>query len=557
MDAIHFFTQKRVLSFIPFLIIISFISSSELIYHFLRQEYLNGLITFLFSLFVFLLPVFLFRKNLKLYLKLLLPIFLLVPLNLAYMIYFNSKISEATVLMLINTNKNEAFELVKSYFSVLIIFIIIYSGVIYLLYRKVPNAISTKVAGYISLCSLAILAISPFPMYLHDHASTRYFNNIKLSLFNVFPGTLADGIINVWHQNNIIKSTKKERDKFTFFSKQDSSITDKQVHILIIGESSRYDHWGINGYVKNTSPFLSKRKSLISYSNVSSGGFMTVWAVPLLLTGVGADNFILQSKQKGITGAFNEAGFTTYWITNQTDFLGFSRIHSLEAKKGYYLLTDFRSTKNVHRDMELVDTLKKVLAEPGNKKFIVIHTLGSHYSYSARYPDEYDIIKPSNKTISTKITDKRFKNVLINSYDNSIIYTDAVIDSVIRMVDRLNNFSSVTFIADHGEDLFDDNRNLTSHHKGSPPSKYDAHIPFFIWYSPKIEAIYPDKIKNLLKHKDAKVSSQNLIYSITSMVGIHYPGQDSLKNLTSPYFKNNKQLIIGEGNKVYSYSDLK
>jgi glucan phosphoethanolaminetransferase (alkaline phosphatase superfamily) len=557
MNIIHFLTQKRVLPIASFLLIISFISSSELIYHLLRHEYLNGLITFLFSLLVFLLPVFLFRKNLKLYLILLLPIFLLVPFNLAYVLYFDSKISEATVLMLINTNQNEAFELVRSYFHVLVIYIIIYLGVLYLLYRKIPSSISTKKAKYVSLFALGSLAISPLPIYLHGHDDTSYVGDLQKALFNVFPGTLIDGIQNVWHQNNFIKATEKERDKFSFFSKQDPSITDKQVHILIIGESSRYDHWGMNGYKINTTPLLSKRNDLISYSNTSSGGFMTEWAVPLLLTGVGADNYNLHIKRKGIVSAFNETGFATYWITNQTGFLGNIKIHSLEAQKGYYLLTDFRAIKNIHRDMELVDTLKKVLAQPGNKKFIVIHTLGSHYNYSARYPDQFDIIKPSNKTISSEITDKRFKNVLINSYDNSIIYTDAVIDSVINLVSRLNNFSSVTYISDHGEDLFDDDRGFTAHYHGAPPSKYDAHVPFLIWCSPKLKAAYPDKILNLVKHKNAKASSQNLIYTVTSMVGIHYPGQDSVKDLTSPGFKNNKQLIFGEYNKVYSFSDLK
>jgi glucan phosphoethanolaminetransferase (alkaline phosphatase superfamily) len=202
-------------------------------------------------------------------------------------------------------------------------------------------------------------------------------------------------------------------------------------------------------------------------------------------------------------------------------------------------------------DMQLVDTLKKILGQPGDKKFIIIHGLGSHYSYSARYPIQFDVFKPSNKSITTKLTDRKRKNVLINSYDNSICYTDAVIDSVISLVDKQNAFSSVTYISDHGEDLMDDSRGLTSHHMGTPPTKYIAHIPFFVWYSPKLEAMYPDKISNLLHHKDAKISSQNLIYSLTSMVGIHYPTQDSLKDLTSASYKNNQQLIMGDSWKVY------
>src|SRR5258708_1788482 len=105
MSMIHSCNNRNSSAIIPFVLIISFISCSELISHFLVGEYLKALVTFVFSLLVFLIPVFLFRKNLKLYLKLLFPLLLIVPLNLAYVLYFHSRISEATVLMVLNTNK--------------------------------------------------------------------------------------------------------------------------------------------------------------------------------------------------------------------------------------------------------------------------------------------------------------------------------------------------------------------------------------------------------------------------------------------------------------------
>lgn len=535
-------------SIIPLLLIISAIPFSELLYNFLRLQFVKGIFTFAFGLMVFLIPLFVFRKHVRLYLLLLIPILLLVPFNLGYILYFHSMISEATILMIINTNHNEALELLRNYSVVLIIFMLIYLFVLYLLYRRVPKTINTKKTVYVSSISVMALAVSPVPIYVHG---VSYSENIKNALYDIFPGNVIDGISRVLNQNKFLKQNANERKNFRYNSWQDTSIKDKQVHVLIIGESSRYDHWGINGYSRNTSPNLSKRKNLISYSDVAAGGFMTQWAVPLLLTGVGADRYESNFHRKGITAAFDEAGFNSYWITNQTDFLGFIQVHSFEAKKGYHLLTDFRSTKNIVRDMQLVDTLKKILSQPGDKKFIVIHGLGSHYSYSARYPDQFDVFKPSNKSITTKLTDRKHKNVLINSYDNSICYTDAVIDSVINLVGRQNVFSSVTYMSDHGEDLMDDSRGLTSHHMGTPPTKYVAHIPFFVWYSPKLEAKYPNKISNLIHHKDAKISSQNLIYSLTSMVGIHYPTQDSLKDLTSASYKNNQQLIVGDSRKVY------
>ena len=542
------FPQGNGSSIIPFLLIISVIPLSELLYNFLRLQFVKGIFTFSFGMLIYLMPVFLFRKHLRLYLIFLIPILLIAPFNLGYILYFHSEMSEATILMIINTNHNEAVELLRNYLVVLIIFMAIYLTGLYLLYRRVPNTIDTKKTVYFSSVSLMALAVSPLPIY--DH-TVNYSENVKQALYDIFPGNVINGISHVLYQNEFMRQGENERKNFFYRSKQDTTIKGKQIHILFIGESSRYDHWGINGYSRNTSPDLSRRKNLVSYSDVAAGGFMTEWAVPLLLTGVGADHYQSNFQRKGIAGAFNEAGFNTYWITNQTDFLGYFKVHSLETKKGYYLLTDFRSTKNVVMDMQLVDTLKKILTQPGDKKFIVIHGLGSHYSYSARYPEQFDMFKPSNKSVTTKLTDLKSKNILINSYDNSICYTDAVIDSVISLVDKQNAFSSVTYISDHGEDLMDDSRGLTSHHQGSPPTKYIAHIPLFVWYSPKLQAKYPDKISNLLQHKDARVSSQNVIYSLTSIAGIRYPTQDSLKDLTSAYFKDNQQLIMGEARKVY------
>lgn len=542
------FVQGNVSSIVPFLLIISVIPLSELLYNFLRYQFIKGILTFTFGMLIFLMPLFLFRNHLRLYLWLLIPILLIVPFNLGYILYFHSEMSEATILMIIGTNYHEALELLKNYLAVLIGFVVLYLFVLYLLYRKVPNTIQTRKTVYVSLVSLTALAISPLPIY---DRNVSYSENIRYALYDVFPGNVVRGITDVLYQNKFISQGENKRKNFYYHSRQDTSIKDKQIHVLIIGESSRYDHWGINGYSRNTSPKLSKRKNLVSYSNTATGGFMTKWAVPLLLTGVGADHYESNFHRKGIVGAFNEAGFQSYWITNQVDYWAYVKVHSLEAQKRYYLLTDFRSTKNVVMDMQLVDTLRKILSQPAEKKFIVIHGLGSHYSYSARYPNQFDMFKPSNKSVITKLTDGKSKNILINSYDNSICYTDAVIDSVISLVNKQNAFSSVTYISDHGEDLMNDSRRLTSHHQGSPPTKYVAHVPFFIWYSPKLQEKYPDKISNLLQHKDAKVSSQNLIYSLTSMTGIHYPTQDPVMDITSAYFKDNQQLILGESREVY------
>jgi glucan phosphoethanolaminetransferase (alkaline phosphatase superfamily) len=391
-------------------------------------------------------------------------------------------------------------------------------------------------------------------LYNHDYG---YIYNLRKKIGIIFPFTVVNSIKTIYDQDELIQATAKERNAFKFGSHLDSLVKGIQLHVLIIGESCRFDHWGLNGYYRNTSPHLSKRENLISFSQVASGSYMTEMSVPLLLTGVGAPNFDAHKNRKGVIGAFREAGFTTYWLTDQSDIGANIKIHSLEAEKQFYLISDFRSTKHLHQDLELLNMLREVLKSPEGKKFIVIHCIGSHYNYSSRYPDSYDLYQPSNKTVASKVTDRRYKDVLVNSYDNSILYSDAVIDSAISLVNSLDIFSSVTFVADHGEDLLDDDRDYTDHVHGSPPSKYVAHVPMFTWVSQKFEEAYPGKADYLLEHKQSPISTEDLMPTLCSMAGIFYHGQDSTRDFSSAAFLNSSQLLRGENGKIYSFSDMK
>jgi glucan phosphoethanolaminetransferase (alkaline phosphatase superfamily) len=542
--------KNRATSLIHFFFLISLISACDFIFFIGTKQYSLAIFGALACLSLLLLPVVIFRKNLRLYLLLLLPVFLLAPFNLSSIILFDVPINDATIMLLINTNTREAMELIKGYLPQLSLCFVLYFGGLYVLFRRIPRAVPAKTTGSISMYSFGIFVLLP----LIDLEEGSYFSNLSARFYTVFPTSVFYAGKMVYKQYRFVNASKEKRDNYVFNIKQDSAVAGRQVSVLIIGESARYDHWGINGYEKNTSPCLSKRNNLISFQNTAAGGFITEYAVPLILTGVGADYFDAHYQQKGIVGAFREAGFKTYWLTNQLDE-GHIKLHIDEAESKFLLQSDARATKNLHRDMELVQVLKKVLSEPGEKKFIVLHTSGSHYDYSARYPEEFDRMKPSNKTVFSKSADRKFKDVLVNSYDNSILYSDAVIDSTISLVAEQNAYSSVTYISDHGENLFDDGRSL-SQHAYPVPSKYIGRIPFFIWYSPTMENTYPDKITHLKQKVDAKVSSENIIHTLTDLNGLYYSAQDSLKNLAGPFFQNSPQRIMGANKKVYSYSLL-
>ena len=539
-------------SLISLIIIILIISISDLIFNLENKNYLESFYSFFACITLLTLPLYFFRNNFKIYLLIITPILLLSPINLGSILTFQVPFNDSTLELLLNTNIKESYELLYQYIPIIIITTIIFSYFIYALFKYNENKIQINNLKLISFLSLIGILLIP----ILEKDFSNYKKTIVGRYYSTFPTTVIYALNTIYKKNKLMNRSEKTRSTYKFDAKIEKDTIQKNIHVLIIGESSRFDNWGLNGYKRNTNPRLSKRKNLISFSNTAAGGFITEFSVPLLLTGVGANNYEDHFKRKSIVSIYNEVNFKTHWISNQID-QGNIQIHSKEATNIYNYFTSSLSEKNVTVDMNLVKKLKTILDEnDDNDKFIVLHTQGSHYNYSVRHPNEYDFFKPSLKTVFAASADKNFKKEITNSYDNSILYTDAVIDSVITLLESKNINSSVTYISDHGENLFDDERNF-SQHAQPVPSKYIAHIPFIIWYSDKLKSTFPDKITNLNKNINAKISSENLIHTLSSLSGIKYRGQDSTKDLTTKYYIDNLQLILGANNKVYKTAELR
>jgi glucan phosphoethanolaminetransferase (alkaline phosphatase superfamily) len=542
---------------LPFLLIIFLISASDLFYFIINAPHSDAIFRLLTCFSVFLMPLYIFRNHLKLYTQLLLPIFLLIPFSIAAIIFFNLPINSTLVLSITNTTTNEAFELIHHYLFLFSVIVIVTIGLYFLLLKRVPSKISSDVSFKVSVWSLLLFAILPWfdknPETLHR----GYIIRVKANLYATFPFSVGYCSALVYTQYHLIKTSEKERNDFKFNAKQASfaSPSGKQIYLLIIGESSRADHWSINGYNRITSPHIARRENFISFSNTAAGASFTEFAVPQIITCATTDNFEEHFKEKSIISIFKEAGFDTYWITDQEDEAHI-RIHELEADHIY--LERQKPSGDVqiqNTDMQLVNVMNKVLEEPGNKKFIVVHTWGSHFDYGERYTNDYDVFQPSLKSVFARPSDFSKKNVLVNSYDNSILFSDAVIDSAISLIKNTTAISAVYYISDHGENLFDD-ANHYSLHEEVVPTIYTLHIPFFIWYSDSLKNISPSKIDWLVKHKNNKIGVEDVIHTITDMSNISFSLKDSSKCIDQEFFADSKQKALSENYKVYSYDSL-
>ncbi|MEJ7806236.1 MAG: phosphoethanolamine transferase, partial [Telluria sp.] len=259
----------------------------------------------------------------------------------------------------------------------------------------------------------------------------------------------------------------ERNSKFTFGARQATPDAEPEVVIMVIGESSRYDRWSLNGYQRETNPLLSKETNLVMLPDVITSVSATRLSVPVMISRKPAIKSLKDGfAEKSFLTAYKEAGFKTYWLSNQVTFGEFDTPVSVFAKEAdviqFLNLGGF--TNNSNFDQILFGPVKSALADPAKKKLIVLHTLGSHWNYSHRYPKAFDRWQPSLFGVDKPVyTNTKIKPLLNNSYDSSILYTDWFLANVIGMLKQAPRRSALLYMSDHGQTLYANKCDLAFH----------------------------------------------------------------------------------------------
>lgn len=328
---------------------------------------------------------------------------------------------------------------------------------------------------------------------------------------------------------------------FTFGA---TAVTDSvpEVIVFVIGETSRAGNWQLNGYDRPTNPRLSKRNGLVSFSKALSESNTTHKSVPLLMSHLGAESFGDSIYNvKSVIAAFGEAGFRTAWISNQQHNGSLIDFFGMEADSSKFLVDD----GNIHLDMDLCPELEGFLGESGDRPvFAVLHTYGSHFNYKERYPQEYEHFLPDDNMQA----DKGNREQLLNAYDNSILYTDALLDSVASVLEKSGRPAAMLYIADHGEDIFDDSRERFLH--ASPTPTYSQlHVPVILWMSDSYALRHPERLLRARENSGANVSSSSSAFNtLVSLGGISTSFYNPSASLTEQAYTEPRRLYLNDYN---------
>lgn len=336
------------------------------------------------------------------------------------------------------------------------------------------------------------------------------------------------------------KYLERSRD-FVFNAVHTDTDTVPKVVMLVIGETSRAANWQLNGYGRETTPLLMQTPNLTVFTDCMSQSNTTHKSIPILLSPATADNYDVLYHSKGLLAAFNEAGFHTAFISNEPRNKSFNDHLAEQAHEVLFLRDRMSGTP---MDSLLLPEIQKTLERNRGNLLVVVHTYGSHSTYSDRYERNQAHFTPD---VALKAT-KENRDILMNAYDNTIRYTDRMLHSIIGLLQAQDRPAAMLFASDHGEDIYDDSRNLYLH--ASPwPSYYQLHVPFLVWTCDMYREHYPERVSMVESRKDEPIQTDCIFPTILGLGGVSTPyGQDSLALTSAAYITKEKRTYLSDHN---------
>jgi heptose-I-phosphate ethanolaminephosphotransferase len=351
-----------------------------------------------------------------------------------------------------------------------------------------------------------------------------------------------DFFYSYFHYSNEVKEFEKIVDARGGWGKLEVKNTIKgslqKVFVVVIGESLTRNHMQLYGYSRNTTPSLRLEKDLLVFKNVVSGATRTNESLKLALTFADNNHPDDYFKRPSIVDLFKMANVKTYWISaqNLTDRAG--NLFGVIAKNADVL---FRLGPEVKKgnDGAVLEPFEKALEDTIESKVIFVHLSGNHIEYSDRYPSAFGYFHDSTG-IRTSLSSPTINQLkYINDYDNSVMYNDYIVSSLLESLKKKDACSCLLYFSDHGDEVFDF-RDVVGHHSIGIASRYMCEVPFMLWRSERYK-----KAVNLDIDFNRPYDTEDLIYSISQLSGLSYADYDSTKSFFSKSFKSKERLVAG------------
>ena len=405
----------------------------------------------------------------------------------------------------------------------LIPLLFVFVGICILLCHSSIPALKLRLTNFGLCAALMIVSLLPY-----DHRED--FTNFQAYKVDLFFSVLSVPPMNMFHHAKVaIRQTKRihEANDFVFNSTR-RPIKGKETYVLAIGESVRYSNFGLYGqYQRNTTPLLGQQSNIIAFDDYYTGGCSTAISIPIIITRATTQDETPSYTEKSIIQPFKENGFTTV-VIKQGLFM---------QPSAEYLYQNVDYAVEAYTDADVITAIDSI-SQAHEKTFIMFQFHGSHFYFencpkAFRYWNPNSLSEPQNKS----------EESYINSYDNSILYTDYLLNN---LIDTLKNrgTSALWYISDHGETISE------SHcWHGLICDSNEYHVPCLFWYSDAYQQTFSDKVATLSAHTHSPINAENIFYTICGQTDIVLPEAYSHNDwdISSPLFQPHPRYLKANG----------
>lgn len=445
-------------------------------------------------------------------------------------------------LNLTTSSPNEMGEMLSQIYPAVVAVVVIYIPTLiyatYDIHKKTTLPQNFLRIQRIIALSLLVLAL-PFTIIATKTGNWSILNDL-------FPINVCYNLRLAVERQTLSEQYPEKSKNFCFNSINTDNDSIPKVVLLVIGETSRATNWQLDGYNRETTPLLSNTPNLIFFKDCMSQSNTTHKSIPILLSPATAENYDALYHSKGLLAAFNEAGYRTAFISNEPRNKSFNDHLGEQAQEVLFLRDSLGGSP---MDSLLIPEVRRTLSNINKNLLLVVHTYGSHSTYSDRYERHHAHFQPDQVAKSTKEN----REILMNAYDNTIRYTDKLLHNIISELNMLDIPAVMLYVSDHGEDIYDDERNLFLH--ASPwPSYYQMHVPFFIWSNDLYKTRYQKRIALLDSRKLEPIQTDCVFPTMLGLGGISTPyGQDSLSLTSDKYITKTQRTYLNDHNEPLTF----
>ncbi|QUG76115.1 phosphoethanolamine transferase EptA [Erwinia sp. E602] len=444
--------------------------------------------------------------------SLVIALFVLVSAPAQYFIInYGIIIDRSMIVNIIDTTASESFALLTTQLLLVLLFTCVLPLLlmVWLRVRK-PAVLWKHLAGRLLsvLASVAVILLVALLFY-KDYASL--FRNDKELVKSLSPSNTIAATLS-WYRHQQMQNQPLVRIGLDARQNPDRlNGAKKSLTILVVGETSRAADFSLSGYGRQTNPLLAQ-DGVSYFPNTASCGTATAVSLPCMFSGMPRVHYddALAAHQEGLLDVVQRAGISVLWNENDGGCKGAcDRVPHQDMTS---LNLPGMCTDGECYDEVLFHGLEDYISQLQGNGVIVLHTIGSHGpTYFRRYPDAFRRFTP---TCDTNQIQDCSQQQLVNTYDNTVLYVDYIVDKAIKLLQAHQQqfTTSLVYLSDHGESLGENGVYLHGMPYAIAPEA-QKHVPLLVWLSPDYQQRFGVSAACLSKRAATQAASQDNLFA--------------------------------------------